>query len=94
MQIWPELEERDGTAKIVRTRDVSMCGIYFIGEGQPDIGSRFNFSVMFIRKASAEQRDLMSGVARIVRCEPLSSSQTERFGVAMAIEKTTYLQEG
>lgn len=94
MQIWPELEERDGTTKIVKTRDVSMCGIYFISDDEPDIGSRFNFSVMFIRKASGEQRDLMSGVARIVRCEQLPSSNAERFGVGVAIEKTTYLQEG
>lgn len=94
MQIWPELEERGGTVKVVKTRDVSMCGIYFISEAQRDIGSRCNFSVMFIRKESGEQRNLMSGVARIVRCEPLPSGEAERFGVAMAIEETTNLQEG
>lgn len=94
MQIWPELEERGTAAKLVKTRDVSMCGIYFISEAERNVGTRFNFSVMFVRKVSGEQRDLMSGIARIVRCEILSRGQAEGFGVAMAIEKTTYLQEG
>jgi hypothetical protein len=94
MQIWPELEERGRAAKVVETRDVSMCGIYFACEAERDIGTRFNFSIMFVRKASGEQCDLMSGVARIVRCEPLASREAPEFGVAMAIEKTTYLREG
>lgn len=94
MQIWPESEQRDTAAKVVNTRDISMCGIYFVSEAESDVGARFNFSVMFLRKASGARRDLMSGVARIVRCEPLATGEEPEFGVAMAIEKTTYLQDG
>lgn len=90
MEVWPESKERLPDPTFVRTRDMSLRGIYFLSDVKHERGARLNFSVIFLREFTREDTDLISGVARIVRCELLSTREPPRFGVALAIEKTVH----
>jgi hypothetical protein len=91
MEIWPKREERLNVPCLVSTRDISLQGIYFFTDDEPIVGSSLNFSVTFLRQSIGEDADLINGVARILRCEDLPDREAPRFGVAMVIEKTSYL---
>ncbi|HKQ85866.1 MAG TPA: PilZ domain-containing protein [Candidatus Acidoferrales bacterium] len=94
MEIWPEFDERGPGTTFVNTRDVSIQGVYFVSDIEHHVGARLNFSVLFVHKPSGREGDLISGLGRIVRCEPLVSIKEPHFGVAMEIEKTTHLHTG
>ncbi len=92
MEIWPEDRERPPEPKFVNTRDVSLRGIYYLCETERPIGSKMNFSLIFLREFCGEDADLIRGIGRVVRCDSLASrDEGPRFGVAVAIEKTTHL---
>jgi hypothetical protein len=91
MEIWPESQERLAEPNFVSTRDVSLRGVYFFTDEERIIGSKLNFSILFLREFIGEEADLINGVARIVRCDLLRDREAPRFGIAMTIEKTTYL---
>ncbi len=71
-----------------------MHGIYFVSDAEHSVGAKLNFSVLFVHRPSGSEADLIAGLGRIVRCEPLVSAEDLHFGVAIEIEKTTHLYEG
>ena len=71
-----------------------MRGIYFLSEVRRRLNSRLNFAVMFLREFTGEDSDLITGVARVVRCDVLPSVPYTPFGIALAIDRTTHLNEG
>jgi c-di-GMP-binding flagellar brake protein YcgR len=91
MEIWPENEPRKSETVFVSTRDISLRGIYFHSEVAHAVGSKLNFSVVFLREFSGKETDLIAGTARIVRCERVSDVDISGFGVALAIERTAHL---
>ncbi|HTZ74110.1 MAG TPA: hypothetical protein VMB47_09330 [Candidatus Aquilonibacter sp.] len=94
MEIWPAYEYRRAQPKFVKTRDVSLRGVYFFSEEERPTGTRVNFSVVFVHGITRRYADLISGQGRIVRCDPLPDRDSEPFGVAMAIDKTSYIFDG
>jgi len=94
MEIWPETEPRLPDPTFVSTRDVSLRGVYFFSEAERPVGTKLNFSVLFLREMTGDNVDLISGVARVVSCDLLEADGGRRFGVALAIEETTHLHEG
>jgi hypothetical protein len=94
MEIWPQSAGRSPDPTFVLTRDISMRGIYFLSEIRRSINSKVNFAVMFLREFTGEDSDLITGVARVVRCDLLRSVPYTPFGVALKIEQTTHLEEG
>ncbi len=94
MEIGPETEKRGAETEFARTRNISMRGVYFVSDIEHTIGAKLNFSVLFVHPPSGSEEDLISGLGRIVRCEPLVAIHKLHFGVAMEIEKTTHLYEG
>lgn len=94
MEIWPESAERGTGSKIVNTRDVSMNGVYFFSEDERAVGAKLNFSVLFLHQLTRQEGDLICGLARVVRCEPVVSAEAAPFGVAMQVEQTSYRYEG
>jgi hypothetical protein len=93
MELWPQTEHRPPDPIFVITRDISMRGIYFLSEVRRGINFKMNFAVRFLREFTGEDSDLITGVARVVRCDLLRSIPYTPFGVALAIERTTHLQE-
>ncbi|HXA56588.1 MAG TPA: hypothetical protein VNU84_04065 [Candidatus Acidoferrum sp.] len=94
MEIWPESAERSPDPTFVLTRDISMGGVYFLSEIRRNINSKMNFAVMFLREFTGEGSDLITGIARVVRCDLLRSVPYTPFGIALAIEQTRHLEEG
>lgn len=94
MEIWPECEKRGAGTEFARTRDISMHGVFFVSEIEHMIGTKVNFSVVFVRQPSGSEEDLIAGLGRIVRCEPLVAFQGLHFGIAIEIEKATHIYEG
>ena len=94
MEIWPECEKRGAETEFARTRDISMHGVFFISEIEYAVGTKLNFSVLFLHQPTGSEEDLISGLGRIVRCEPLVAVQELHFGIAIEIEKTTHIYEG
>lgn len=94
VEIWPECEKRGSGTEFARTRDISMHGVFFISAIEHAIGKKVNFSVLFLHQPSGSEADLITGLGRIVRCEPLVAVQELHFGIAIEIEKTTHIYEG
>lgn len=91
MELWTESEKRRATPVFVRTRDVSLRGIYYFSSIEREVGSLLSFSVIFLKEFSGEDSDLIAGFARVVRCEAHPSNAKAAFGIALAIEKTSHM---
>ncbi|MGH9574884.1 MAG: PilZ domain-containing protein [Candidatus Acidiferrales bacterium] len=94
MELWPECEKRGSGTEFARTRDISMHGVFFVSQTEHTVGTKLNFSVLFLHQPTCSEEDLISGLGRIVRCEPLVAVQELHFGIAIAIEKTMHIYEG
>jgi hypothetical protein len=94
IETWAESDNRQANSILDRTRNVSLAGIYFITDVKREIGIMLNFCVVFFREFSGDDTDLITGLARVVRCEHLPGDDTPPFGLALSIEQTTHLDEG
>lgn len=89
VELWPHGVERTEPPKL-EVRDFSQRGFYFFSERGRDLGSRFNFSVLFRRPISGQEGVLLRGLAQVVRCEDVGSTRPDHFGIAAKIEEITY----
>ena len=87
-------DQAGGAPRSLRMRDVSLRGFYFFSQVRHGIGSMVRFTIPFEFPATKTKTDLLSGVAKIVRCDELDPNldpvSSDRFGVAAKIEETTH----
>jgi hypothetical protein len=93
VEVWPESERKGLDPLFFTTRDISLRGFYFTSDRDFEVGSKFNFSIIFPRELTGDTAELMSGLARTVRLDQLRYGSAGRVGVGATIEETTRLYE-
>jgi len=74
--------------------EVSLQGFYLRCDDHIDVPNRFNFAVLFPKRYTNENLQLITGSARIVRQDQQFLNGTETFGLEAKIERIDKMWEG
>jgi hypothetical protein len=88
VDLWSQDQNRDQAPRD-DVKNFSLRGFYFFSNVRRNLGSVFNFSMLFRKPSTLQEVDLVRGVAKVVRCEDLPLLDG-RYGIAAKIERTTY----
>ena len=94
VEVWPAGETRPRKPQTYLATEVSLRGFYLRCEDPIDLPHRFNFAVLFPKRYTNENLQLIVGAARIVRREQHFVSGTETFGLEAKIEQIDKMWEG
>ncbi|HKQ85999.1 MAG TPA: hypothetical protein VJS43_04435 [Candidatus Acidoferrales bacterium] len=94
VEVWPAGETRPRKPQTYVATEISLRGFYLRCEDPIDLPHRFNFAVLFPKRYTNENLQLIIGAARIVRREQHFVNGNETFGLEAKIEHIDKMWEG
>jgi len=94
IEVWPCGEKRPQKPQTYMATEISLQGFYLRCGAPIVVPHRFNFAVLFPRRHTNENLQLILGVGRIVRREEHFINGTETFGLEAKIEQIDKMWEG
>lgn len=94
VEVWPAGEARPKKPQTYIATEISLQGFYLRCEDPIDLPYRFNFAVLFPKRSTNEDLQLIIGAARIVRREQHFVNGNETFGLEAKIEQIDRMWEG
>lgn len=94
VEVWAAGEKRPADPKTYTAMEVSLQGFYLRCDDHIDVPNRFNFAVLFPKRYTNENLQLITGSARIVRRDQQILNGTEIFGLEAKIERIDKMWEG
>jgi hypothetical protein len=94
VEVWPADEKRPAKPETYTATQISLQGFYLRCEDPIDLPYQFNFAVLFPKRSTDENLQLIVGLARIVRRDQHFTKGNESFGVEAKIELIHKMWEG
>lgn len=94
VEVWAAGEKRPPAPKTYTAMEVSLQRFYLRCDDHIDVPHRFNFAVLFPKRYTKENLQLIVGSARIVRRDQHLVNGRETFGLEAKIERIDKMWEG